>query len=44
MFVKEFDGGEQPNGNVLVTVIKDWMELEHEEWRNLESVKIVGDS
>lgn len=31
-----------PIGNTLVTVIRDWMELEDQEWRTLESVIIVG--
>lgn len=34
--------GKHPNGNILVTVIEDWMELEDQEWKTLESVKIVG--
>lgn len=34
--------GKCPNGNILVTVIEDWMELEDQEWKTLESVKIVG--
>lgn len=44
MFDKGFDGGKRPDGNALVTVSKDWMEPEDEEQRDLESVKIVGDS
>lgn len=31
-----------PNGSTLVTVIRNWMELEDQEWRTLESVVIVG--
>lgn len=33
--------GKHPNGNVLVIVIKDWIEPEDQGWRNLEPVKMV---
>lgn len=45
MFGKEFEmeWRKHPNGNILVTVVEDWLVLKDQGWRKLESVKIVGD-